>query len=336
MNTYSDCSDNEEEEEIDTGEELTTISNVIGPFKFTHSISEDLYSTLIDAKIEFFVTLDLITTTFNNYKNYTLYGSYIYSANSSLAAVALHQGVIMIKPKNNAEFNIECSRVYNTYDDNFNLISNNKFLLKKNDKICGVNILVQFISERETFDSVKLNDIKSRPYTKLPMVGMLFLYGEPVFSDVKCFDQSMLEGVQFMNLTSSEDIRSDNRWLIFGRSGEIMHPYSIYCFLDDDKPIEEWVSTKLKKSSLYFDTNTNRYEFCSMSINKSFRFSRLLINDTIYSIRNEMTPVKDDKKEILEDDIEWKNIIWGVDGVTINGNYYGPFNCFHWVKRRRG
>jgi hypothetical protein len=69
---------------------------------------------------------------------------------------------------------------------------------------------------------------------------------------------------------------------------------------------------------------------------QTLKFSRLLLPlGWIAHIRSDGTPVKDHKRETLEDTVLWEDVVWSENGVVIRGDAYEPLLSYFWTKRKK-
>jgi len=313
-----------------------TFDSVIGPILYTQVISDSIIPFMANNIFEFFIPLEEIKKVLLNIKNYTLIGNNVYQSNSSLVAVCLHMGIIIATPAKDNSIIFSGSRFVNVFDHSWQVNSSKRTeVASREDKpIVGATLLACVTQELNKFEAQKSYEIKSRASNKCSAHGFAIIYGEPCYSKPVCIDSSALECLLYA--PPETILESESRWMRFGFSGEPMRIYNLLDFTDKDQPVSNWVSQKFKHSSLYLDTDECRFELTAISQGKFYRFSVLSESSpTLFQIKSDGSPIKDEKKKILLDSIEWHNIIWGIDSVTINGQLFGPLKSVFWAKRKR-
>ena len=312
------------------------LKNVLGPFIFTTQIPDQCLQSLALKNVEIFLPIKRIQDDLRRLKNLIITGNNIYTVQSSLTAMLLHQGALYQKESQNGTFVVGGNKVFNIYDEKYNLLEQDaeELVPKKDTTFAGFNMILTVIPEVLKFDSVKNFEIKSRS-SKTPGYGLLFVYAEPTIEQPQdCLDISALECIDYV--ASPEYSCEDTRWCRFSLSNEPVLVYDLRNFIDYDKPYEQWLTTRLKKASLYFDTNDTRYELSSTASGKKFKLCQLTSNaPNLAGIRSEGTPIKESLKKVIADLINWNDIIWSETSVTINGTEYGPITGVLWIKRKR-
>lgn len=318
------------------------LESVYGPFKILDQIPESNFNFMVNKTYELFIPIKLITDSYENIKAHTLIGNNLYSVLSSLIAIIYHQGIIVAnvteittnhqEPKYSVSFS--GNRVVNVFDQEYNVTQSDKFAVeqKQDEQFVGVCLIVQITPEIQKFDSVKNFEVKSR--AGKGGLGIELIYGEPTFIEPQCLEQSALYCAAFFDEPQYDEL--DLNWLKFGFSGEVMTNYDQRSFIDYDLPYEQWLTQKFKKASLYFDTFDQRYELTATQGGKLFKLSLLLDNaPSLGQIRSEGSPLKEDRKMLIADSIDWATIIWDTDSININDVKYGPIHSYYWAKRKR-
>ena len=328
-------------ESEDTSEESSftnlSLKNVLGPFIYTKSIPEHCLQSLSLKTIQVFIPINKITEDLSKIKNINITGYNVYTVNSSLTGILLHQGVLYQKDLKPGSKEIGGYKVLNIYDDNYSLTNQEsvEVNLKKDSSFVGFNLILTILPEVKKFDTVKSFEFKSHS-SKTPGYGLLFVYGEPtLIVPENALDISSIECVSYISqpLYAYEDVR----WCCFSLSNEPVMVYDIRNFIDYDKPYDQWLTQKLKRATLFFDTSDKRYELSSTSGGILFKLCLLKPNSPSLSVirSSEGTPVKESLKTVIADSINWNNIKWTEKSVVINGTEYGPISGVFWIKRRR-
>ncbi|KAH0789304.1 hypothetical protein GPJ56_006755 [Histomonas meleagridis] len=315
-----------EEEEEEKNEINITYSGVYGPFLYSDVIPNELAQIMAGHIFRFFIPSKNQLSPTNNSPNPT-YGTDIYPSNSSFHIILFHQGVIFFKKANS----IMGARVANVFDDDLNVINSERKEIKIDDAV-GFEIVFIMTDKMTNFIGSEQFGIKTKTSTKKPMNGIAVLFAQPLFQEVPNFPMNQIYGIDF----NDDDETNDGcHWLRFGLSGEATYSYNVMDFIDDGLPMNEWLFYKLKKMSVYFDTDTTRYEL-AMNTNLTIKFSRLKPPySSIKLMEAETSPTKDAKKEILKNNVTFDQICWNEHGIKIEGEQFGEFMNYFWCRRKR-
>jgi hypothetical protein len=79
------------------------------------------------------------------------------------------------------------------------------------------------------------------------------IFGQPVTTQPAFFRMKDLYGLS----EEMPDIEEEGHWLRFGLTGEPMESFCLNDLIDDGLLQAHWLSLKLRKSSVYFDTETD-------------------------------------------------------------------------------
>ena len=310
--------------------------NVLGPFIYSAQIPESSIPFLFNRTIQLFVPIKALADEYMKVRSHILTGNNIYPIQTSLISIIFHMGVLYPTRSSGSSVVFDGSRVVNVFDEKFGLIQQERAFVpapKKEPLFAGVSAIVKLIEAVPKFEGGKSFEIKSKS-SKNPGNGIAFIYGEPVYSvPSEVIDISAIECVAYSSGTQYN--LEDTRWLRFSLSNEPMPAYDIRNFIDYDRPLEAWLTQRFRKLSLIFELSDGRYEIIAIQGGSLFRLSKIKANTTLASIKSDGTPLKEDKKETIADNIDWTDILWSDTSVTINDVEYGPILGALWVKRKR-
>ncbi|EAY02353.1 hypothetical protein TVAG_054510 [Trichomonas vaginalis G3] len=310
------------------------LDSVYGPFKVVNQIPEILFPFMADKAFEIFIPIKIIIESYEAIKLHQLVGNNVYQCTSSLIAAIFHQGIIIANQLENGQIEFSGNRLIIVFDADWNVTQTERYPLqqKPDEMFVGVTLIFKVTQEMQKFDSAKNYDIKSK--SGKGSHGIAIIYAEPALVEPQCLDQTSMDCVAFYAKPQYDEMELN--WLKFGFSGEVMSNYDIRNFEDYDLPYENWLTQRFKKASLYFDTIDSRYELTATQGGKVFKLSQLLDNaPSLGQIRSEGSPLKEDKKMLIVDGLDWPTIIWGEKTITINDVQYGPIHSYFWAKRKR-
>lgn len=127
--------------------------------------------------------------------------------------------------------------------------------------------------------------------------------------------------------------------VIFNLSLEAAHPFSLDNFADKGLDESTFLSNKLKKSVLYLETASKRYELSQENEENEeqifdqsrYRWaevsSPVLFKDCEFMFEKG-SPLENKWLGEVEDDLQWQNLEWTSTGLYVKGALYGPFRCF--------
>lgn len=303
------------------------LKNVYGPFLYTEPIPLDHLSMMVDNVFRFFVPRTSLpsSTSSLNLQSTTMFGSNIYQYNSPLPMILHHQGIRYFKKGKERG-----ARLLNIYDENHNLIR----CMRKETNVenaIGFEIIFKVI-EKINFAGSEQFGVKTKSSGKRTASGLVIVFGQPIFEQISLFNLDLIFGIE--DSKKNADDGFGGHWLRFGLTGEAAKSYDVNDFIDDGLPVEEWLYNRLRKASVYLDTEKERYEL-SLNENDTLKFARIKEPIPLKTIENELTPIKDSKKEVLENDVAFNKMCWNDIGIKINGKQYGQFLNYFWCKRKK-
>ncbi|OHT15431.1 hypothetical protein TRFO_42483 [Tritrichomonas foetus] len=312
------------------------LQNVTGPVLYSHPIPERIGSLYTNEVIRFFIPIDFFKSSSDLHPN-NLFGTNVYPITSPLPAVCVHQGIIS-KISSRPEETFAGARVLNIYEDedNYALDRVERFELKNvTEKVIGVDLIIRITGIRSYFEGSKQFDVKTKGSMTITAHGFAVIFGQTIYSQVEAFDMELLS---LLKQLPDDSFYDERNWLRFGLTGEPIDCYDVRDFCDDGIPFSKWLSQKLRASSLYFDTMTDRYEMAMMLNGDKIILKLAKLHQPLQSIaqiRSDGTPIKQTSKTYMMDQIEWENVEWSEEGVTINGEFFGPIVSYFWAKRKR-
>lgn len=323
------------------------LENVIGPVLYNHTIPDKIGPMYVNDFIRFYIPIDFFKSSTETHPA-NMFGTNIYPINSPLPAVCVHQGVIN-KTGSKPEDIFLGARVLNIYDEDFNLVRTERIELKSanNNAIVGVDIIIQVTDSRSNFEGSRQYDLKTKSSVSLASNGVAFIFGQAVYSSQvaqpnnvydSSFDMELLNILKTPEGKESLPFFDGRKWCRFGLTGEPVYSYDVLDFCDEGLPFQQWVSQRLRVSTLYFDTTTDRYEIAMMLNGDKIILKMAKLNQPILSlsqIRSDGTPIRQASKTIIQEQIEWENLSFSENGITVNEEYYGPVMCYFWAKRKR-
>ena len=310
------------------------LDNVTGPVLYSGPIPESVGDDYENEVLRFVITIDNFKSSADLHPT-NFYGTNVYPINSPLPAVCAHQGIIS-KISSRPEESFSGARVLNDYDSNYELQRTERLEMKGiGEKVWGVDLIIQVTDVRTFFEGSKQYDIKTKSTTTLKTHGFAVLFGQTIYQPMEGFSMELLGLIKKL---PRDDFYEDRHWCRFGLTGEPIESYDVKDFCDDGLPFQMWLSQKLRASSLYFDTTTDRYELAMMLNGDNIILKMAKLNQplpSISQIRSDGTPIKQTSKTIVMEQIEWENLFWDENGVTVNNEYIGPIMCYFWAKRKR-
>lgn len=322
------------------------LPNVIGPVLYSHTIPDKLGSMYVNDFIRFFIPIDSFKSSAETHPS-NMFGTDVYPIGSPLPAVCVHQGII-IKVSSKPEESFLGARVLNVFDDDYNLKRSERIELKNvTDHVVGVDLIIQIIDLRSNYEGTKKYEFKTKSSNSISSYGIAVIFGQTVYSSQVSQPNSIYESPFDMDLLSilktseaKENLQffDDRKWLRFSLTGEPAYCYDVLDFCDEGLPSHQWISQRLRTSTLYFDTNTDRYEIAMTQNGDKFILKMARLNQPILSlsqIRSDGTPIRQASKTIIYEQIEWENIIFGEQGITVNEQLIEPVMCYFWAKRKR-
>lgn len=303
------------------------LSNVYGPFLYTDPIQFEYLPMMIDNTFRFFIPRTSLpsSTSSLNLQSATMFGNNIYQYNSSMPMILHHQGIRYFKKGNERG-----SRLLNIYDENYDLVRCMRKEINVEDAI-GFEIIFKVI-DKVNFVGSEQFGVKTKSSGKRTACGFAIIFGQPIFEQIPLFKLNLILGIE--DKTNDESEGFGGHWLKFGLTGEASNSYDVNDFVDDGLPVSEWLFNKLKKGSVYLDTDMERFE---LSLNEDYTLKLSKLNELISlrSIENELTPIKDSKKKVLENSVAFNRICWNEIGLKIDNKQYGQFLNYFWCKRKK-
>jgi hypothetical protein len=303
--------------------------SVLGPILYRKPIAEHFAERLIGQTVHFFIPItEFDSATLENPPS--IFGTNVYSSNSPLHVIAVHQGVLTVRSSDDPP---------TSYSKCLNIFSENWALLRPERRVIrgaipepfGLELYITFTPKLTRFEGSKQFDIKSKS-TRSEMVGLAVIFGQPAFQRYETFKLKDLCSLDFERDLVDEPVQ----WLRFSLTGEAANSYDVHAFLDDGLPLWQWLGMKLHRQCVFLETVNERYEL-SMALNgQSLRFSRLKPPlQCISHLTGDGTPAKEVKKEVLHDHLQWVDIMWDDSGITVRDLRYAPVLCYFWCKRKR-
>lgn len=200
--------------------------------------------------------------------------------------------------------------------------------------VAAIQLILAIVPPPGRYQGSTQYGVKSRASNKKDtcQFGLVFIFGQPLSEMPK--DAMKMKMLQFTGL--EKEIIRDEGWLRFSLTGEPISSFRMRDFVDDGVKNSEWLTVKLAKKCVYFDTEADRYEFSMAQNGHSLKLSKLKKPAvTIGRMKQDGTPIRDANKETLAEDIVSCELIWDECGVTIRGERYGDFLGYFWVKRKR-
>lgn len=317
------------------------LDNVIGPVLYTHTIPDKIGPMYINEIIRFFIPIDSFKIATET-RPTNMFGTNVYPINSPLPAICIHQGIIIINSKPEESF--LGARVLNLFDSDFNLVRNERIELKSsNNPVVGVDLIIRVTDQRTNFEGKRQYDVKTKTSVSLSSYGIAVIFGQTVYSSQvnqpNIYDNSF--DMDLLNILKTPECLpffDERKWCRFGLTGEPVYCYDVLDFCDEGLPFQQWVSQRLRVSTLYFDTTTDRYEIAMMLNGDKIILKMAKLNQPILSlaqIRSDGTPVRQASKTIIQEQIEWENLVFSEKGITVNEEFYGPVMSYFWAKRKR-
>ena len=284
------------------------LQNVIGPALYTHTLPDKLGSMYVNEYIRFFIPIDAFKSSTETHPS-TMFGTNVYPIGSPLPAICVHQGVI-IKISSKPEDSFLGARVLNIFDDDYNLVRSERIELKNvSDRVIGVDVVVQVTDIRSNFEGTKQYDVKTKNSTSFSSYGIAMIFGQTVyFSQVSqpnniydtSFDMDLLNILKTPEAKESLPFLEDRKWCRFGLTGEPAYCYDVLDFCDEGLPFQQWTSQRLRASTLYIDTTTDRYEIAMMLNGDKIILKMAKLNQPVLSlaqIRSDGTPIRQAKRK---------------------------------------
>lgn len=303
--------------------------NVLGPILYKRPIPDYFAEHLIGQTVLFFIPIsEFSPSSLDTLPSIT--GTNVYSYTSSLPVMAIHQGLILLKPKDLPPNSY--SKILNVFSPSWSLVRQDRRSVRVGPQPpVGIELLITFTPKRSPFESSRQFGIKSKT-SRAEVVGMALIFGQPTLQRYDTFSLKDLCSMDF----ASDLIDEPLQWLRFSLTGEPANSYDIQAFLDDGLPWGQWLGMKLHRQCVYLDTITERYEL-SMALNgQSMRFARLKPPlQCISHLTGNGTPAKEAKKEVICDHLQWEDIVWEQEGIVVRDVRYGPILNYFWCKRKR-
>ena len=300
--------------------------DVIGTVRYKRPIPDTLVDKMVGHVFDFFIPITTFQTIARNTVSTNLVGVNVYPFQTPLTSIVFHQGVVV----EGDDGEVSYWRVFNEYDDEWNMYNQVREPCKM-AQVVGVEVVFRVIEKYARYEGAKQYNVRSHG-SKIAANGIVFVFAQPVAIEPEMIRMKDLYGLGL----EDELIGDDEHWLRFGLTGEAMNSYNRLEFVDDGLPRTQWLSMKLRKASVYFDTETDRYELALTRNAQSIVFSRLKQPlQCAAKVKMDGTPVVDTAKEVCQENIVWKDVQWDETGVTIRGEFYGPLLCYFWGRRKR-
>jgi hypothetical protein len=131
--------------------------------------------------------------------------------------------------------------------------------------------------------------------------------------------------------------------VVFNLSLEAAHPFSLDNFADKGMDEAKFLSHRLKKSSLYLETASKRYELSQeneedeeqiFESQPRYRWGEVkgpvLFKDYEF-IYERGSPLEEKWLVGVTGNLEWKSLEWTSTGLYVADVLYGPFRCFFYI-----
>lgn len=321
------------------------LQNVIGPALYTHPIPEKIGQLYTNDIIRFFIPIDSFKSG-SEVHPANMYGTNIYPINTPLPAVCKHQGIIF-KVSSRPEETYEGWRLLNEFDEGYNVIRTERTPITNiKERVVGIDIILQITDIRTQFEGSRQYEIKTKSSTSLSTYAIAIIFGQPIYlsqtTQPNIYDNTFDMDLLFLLKNDQQQpivpFYEGRKWYRFSLTGEPVECYDILDFCDEGLPFNTWVSQRLRQSTLYFDTASDRYEMAMMLSGDKIILKLSILNQPVMyiaQIRSDGTPIRQANKTILIEQIEWENVVWNEEGVTINDEYFGPIMSYFWAKRKR-
>lgn len=326
--------ENEESHEVEYTDIELDFDSVLGPFQYVDPIGEEIATLLVNQVIHIYIPISHFQFLSSSSRNCNLIGTNVYPYNSILPLVAVHQGVIFVDKQNGDQNNFGGARRVNIFNKDWELTREDRRVLKinGNQTIQGVDLILKVTEKIVKFEGTKQYEFKTRTSAKSPFNGLAVIFGQATHLEPETYDISQIAHMPKLINNSA----NDHHWLRFGLTGEAMDSYDLVDFIDEGRPSDKWLCFQLRKSSLYLDTDIERYELSSTN-GILFRLCKLKKPYIcIAQMRSDGTPVKETKRTLIKDQISWENIVWHEKGVTVDDFLVDPILSYFWARRRRG
>lgn len=302
------------------------LDDVIGTVRYKNPIPENLIDKMVGHVFDFFIPITLFHNLSKSTISNGLIGVNVYPFQTPLTSIVMHQGVIGESDDGDTVY----FRCVNEYDHEWCVVGQDRHPAKVT-QVVGIEVVFSVVERFSRYEGAKQFNVRSHG-SKTAVHGIAFIFAQPLTVEPETLRMKDLYGLGL----EDHVIGDDEHWLRFGLTGEAMNSYKLLEFVDDGLPRTQWLSMKLRKSSVYFDTQTDRYELSLTRNAQSIRFCRLKHPlQCIAKVKADGTPVSDSAKEVCEENIVWKDVQWQDNGVTIRDIFYGPFLCYFWGRRKR-
>lgn len=329
----SESEESEKEKIEDDSDIELDFESVFGPFLYADPLGEETASMLVNQVIHFFIPISHFSFLSSSSRNCNLAGTNVYPYNSSLPLIAVHQGVIFLDKQNGDQNNFNGARRVNIYKKDWELAREERRKLKitGNQTIKGVDLIIRVTEKLSKFEGTRQYEFKTRTSAKSPFYGLAVIFGQATSVEPEAYDISQI--VHIPALLNCEI--NDHHWMRFGLTGEAMDSYKLVDFIDEGRPSDKWLCYQLRKSCLYLDTLSERFELSSLN-GILFRLCKMKKPYIcIAQMRSDGTPVKEFKRTMIRDSVNWEDIIWNEEGVTVLDFEVKPVLSFFWARRRR-
>lgn len=282
-------------------------------------------SNYVGSLIEVRIASEFLSQSNKAFLDRRIWGSDSYTSDSDMVCILQHSGYFDIKelpPTNISGISLflRVSKCRTNYNSSFkNGIKSKKIVNFQGHSVKPEN----FLALESLGEKVELVEMAS----KMPRISE-FVRRKPVP----------------MKLSSTFYLREFN--MRFNLSCEMWLAYSLPAICDKSKETKDFTSRILRDKVLYLETAEKRYEICSQGgdfnteENLFEEFEKYCVSevkdptciDNEFMMKNKV-PLEKELKELLLDNLDWHDFIWGEKCVKIKDLIINGLKCFNFYVR---